>query len=94
LYFCNDLHPKSLPIMFYNFLLTTIRAHFLIEQFNIVLILTISIFIFAVLVLLGIRSFFRLKAKNKRLIKPANLQSKDDNKVYKNFTEGHLYDSY
>jgi len=81
-------------IMFNTFLPTTIRALSLIEQINIVTILTITGFVFLVLLLLGIIKYFKLKAEHKRLSRTSNLQSEDDNKVYKNFTEGHLYDSF
>ncbi len=80
--------------MFYTLLQTTIRTFSLIEQINIVAILIITGFIFLVLLLLGVRKSFKLKAENERLSKSTNLQSKEDNKVYKDFTEGHLYDNY
>ena len=77
--------------MFYTNLLSTIRSPFLIEQINIVTILAITGFIFLVLLVLGVRKSFKLKAENELLSKPTNLQSEEDNKVYKDFTEGHLY---
>ncbi|MCK5400909.1 MAG: hypothetical protein KAJ28_04680 [Flavobacteriaceae bacterium] len=80
--------------MLYNLLPTTIHSFFLIEQINLVVMLSITIFIFLVLLLLGVRRFFTLKAENKRLSNISNLQSEEDNKVYKDFTEGHLYDHY
>ena len=80
--------------MLYNFIPTTIRNHFLIEQISIVTILAITGFFFLILLFLGVRKSFKLKAENERLSKPANLQLEDDNKVYKDFREGHLYDSY
>ena len=80
--------------MLYTFLTAIIRIHFLIEQLNIATILTITGFIFVVLLLIGVRKYFKLKIENKQSSNSANLQSKEDNKVYKDFTEGHLYDSY
>lgn len=80
--------------MFNTFLPAIILTYFLIEQINIVAILTITGFVIFVLLLFGIRKYFKLKAENKKLIKTSNLQSEDENKVYKDFTEGHLYDSY
>ncbi len=80
--------------MLYTLLPTTIRTFSLIEQINILAIFTITGLIFLVLLLLGVRKYFKLKAETERLIKSTNLQSEDDNKVYKDFTEGHLYDNY
>jgi|GEM_PF-616912 len=80
--------------MLYTTLSSTILSLPIIEQTSIVTILTITGFIFLVLLLLGVRKSFKLKAENEHLSKPSNLQSDDDNKVYKDFTEGHLYDSY
>lgn len=77
--------------MLYTTLSSTIRSPFLIEQINIVTILAITGFIFLVLLVLGVRKSFKLKAENDRLSKPKNLQSEEDNKDYKDFTEGHLY---
>ena len=47
-----------------------------------------------VLLILGVRKLLKLKSRNKRFSKTSALQSKEDNKVYKDFTDGHLYDSY
>ena len=80
--------------MSYSLLPKIIRALSLIEQINIFTILTITGFVFLVLLLLGVRKYFKLKAEHKRLSKTSNLQSENDNRVYKNFTEGHLYDSF
>ena len=77
--------------MLYTILPSTIRLLPLIEQTSIITILAITGFIFLVLLLLGVRKSFKLKSENDRLSKSSNLQSVDDNKVYKDFTEGHLY---
>ncbi|RLD29158.1 MAG: hypothetical protein DRI75_04380 [Bacteroidetes bacterium] len=79
--------------MLYTILPSTIRTHLLIEQVNLVTILAIAGVIFLVLMLFGVRKFFKFKAKNGYLSKITHLQSEEDNKVYKNFTDGHLYDS-
>lgn len=80
--------------MLYTLLPTTIRTFSLIEQINILTIFTITGLIFLVLLLLGVRKYIKLKEETKQLSKSTNLQSEDDNKVYKDFTEGHLYDNY
>ena len=86
--------PQIIAFMLYNLIPTTIRNHFLIEQISIVTGLAITVFFFLILLILGVRKSFKLKAENERLSKPTNLQSEVDNKVYKDFREGHLYDSY
>jgi len=65
---------------------------FLIEQINIVTILVITLSVFAVLLILGVRKSYKLKAENEKLSKKSSTNSKEDNKTYKDFTEGHLYD--
>ena len=80
--------------MLYTNLPSTIHTPFLIEQISIVTILAIAGFIFLVLMLFGVIKFFKFKAKNGYLSKITHLQSEEDNKAYKNFTEGHLYDSF
>ncbi len=80
--------------MLYTILPSTIQIPFLIEQISIVTILAIVGFTFLVLMLFGVIKFFKFKAKNGYLSKLNNLQSEEDNKTYKNFIEGHLYDSF
>lgn len=81
--------------MLYTTLSSTIRTLPSFEQTSIIIILIIAGLLFLALLLLGVRKSFILKAENERLSKKSsNLQSADDNKVYKDFTEGHLYDSY
>lgn len=65
----------------------------LIEQIDIVTILVVTIVFFLVLLILGIMKSIKLKAENDRLSKPKSLSSSEDNKVYKDFREGHLYDN-
>jgi len=71
--------------MLYNLIPTTIRNLFLIEQISIVTLLSISVFLFLIILFLGVRKSFKLKAENERLSKPVNLQSKDDNKAYNTY---------
>lgn len=66
----------------------------LIEQINIVTTLIIVGAIFFVLLIVGVIKSFKLKAENDRLSEQSSLQSDEDNKVYRDFTDGHLYDSY
>lgn len=70
------------------------KSYFLVEQVSILTILSVASILFIILLLIGIRIFFKLKAKNGYLSKLNNLQSEEDNKTYKNFIEGHLYDSF
>ena len=58
---------------------------FLIEQIDIVTRLSVTFVIFLVLLILGIRKTYKLKAENDRLNKINPLQSDDDNKSYKDF---------
>ena len=78
--------------MLYN-LPSKINTPFLIEQASIVTILIITVSFFLILLILGIRKSFKLKAENEQLSKKRSLQSEEDNKEYKDFTEGHLYDN-
>ena len=48
---------------------------------------------FLVLLVIGLRKTYKLKAENERLNNINPLQSNEDNKAYKDFTEGHLYDN-
>jgi hypothetical protein len=66
----------------------------LIEQINVVTILTVTVVFFLILLILGIIKSQKLKAENKRLSNPKKLSSEEDNKVYRDFREGHLYDNY
>jgi hypothetical protein len=63
----------------------------LIEQLNIVWVLGISTFFFLVLLVLGIRKSYKLKAENDKLMKASDDLIKEDNKEYTDFTEGHMY---
>jgi len=61
---------------------------FLIEQTNIVTILIVTVCVFLVLLILGVRKSYKLKAENEKLSKKSESKSDDD---YRDFTEGHLY---
>ena len=80
--------------MLFDYIQYLLRFPSLIEQINIVKILIITVVFFLVLLIIGIIKSFKLKAENERLSKKSNLSSEDDNKVYKDFREGHLYDNY
>lgn len=58
------------------------------ELSNIVTVLIITVFVFLVLLILGVRKSYKLKAENERLSKE---QAKEEEKAYEDFTEGHLY---
>ena len=64
----------------------------LIEQTSIVTILMVTVAFFLILLILGVRKSYKLKAENEKLSKKSNTSSTEDNKQYKDFTEGHLYD--
>ena len=59
------------------------------ELSNIVTILIITVFVFLVLLILGVRKSYKLKAENERLSKEST--PSDEEKDYEDFTEGHLY---
>jgi len=75
-----------------NLLKTTLNSISLIEQTGIVTILTVTVAFFLILLILGVRKSYKLKAENERLSKKSNTSSTEDNKKYEDFTEGHLYD--
>ena len=61
-------------------------------RISIVTILMITVAFFLILLILGVRKSYKLKAENERLSKKSNTSSTEDNENYKDFTEGHLYD--
>jgi hypothetical protein len=73
--------------------ITSFLSLSLIEQLDIVTVLGIVVAFFLILLIVGVRKTFKLKAENERLNNINPLQSDDDNKSYKDFTEGHLYDN-
>ena len=60
---------------------------FLVESSNIVTVLIITVCIFLVLLILGVRKSYKLKGENERLSKKSESKADD----YEDFTEGHLY---
>ena len=76
-----------------NLLKLNSQPYFLIEQISIVTMLTITVAFFLILLVLGIRKSYKLKAENDRLSKKSKMSSTEDNKVYRDFREGHLYDN-
>ena len=76
-----------------NLLKLNSQPYFLIEQISIVTMLTITVAFFLILLVLGIRKSYKLKAENDRLSKKSSTSSTEDNKVYRDFREGHLYDN-
>lgn len=64
----------------------------LIEQLSILKVLIITVVFFLILLVLGIRKSYKLKAENERLSKKAT-STTETNKAYTDFTEGHLYDN-
>lgn len=76
-----------------NLLKFSSKPYFLVEQANIVTILTITVSFFLVLLVLGIRKSYKLKAENEKLCKKSKASSEQDNKIYRDFREGHLYDN-
>ncbi|SEQ48312.1 hypothetical protein SAMN05421824_1769 [Hyunsoonleella jejuensis] len=70
-----------------------IKISFLISQSQIVTILSVVVVFFLILLILGVRKSYILKKENDKLAQSGSLQSDDDNKAYKDFREGHLYDN-
>lgn len=65
----------------------------MIEQLSIVKMLAITVIFFLVLLILGIRKSYKLKKENERLNEMSTSFQDEENKPYKDFTEGHLYDN-
>jgi hypothetical protein len=65
----------------------------MIEQLSIVKMLAITVIFFLVLLILGIRKSYKLKKENDRLNEMSTGFQDEENKPYKDFTEGHLYDN-
>lgn len=63
-----------------------------LQELSIVSILVITSLFFLVLLIFGVMKSYKLKQENERLSNPA-WSSADDNKKYKDFQEGHLYDT-
>lgn len=63
----------------------------LIEQNHIVPILISIVTFFSILLILGVRKSYILKKENKRLDAIGKLHAKEEEKAYKDFTDGHMY---
>ena len=64
---------------------------FLINQSNIVILLSAVIVFFAILLILGLRKSYKLKKENDDLDTINNNFDDNEDKPYKDFTEGHMY---
>lgn len=62
----------------------------LLQQKDIVIVLSITVMVFLILLILGIRKTHKLNEENQRLADLNPLDSTEDDS-YKDFTEGHLY---
>lgn len=62
-----------------------------IEQFSIVSILAVSVIFFLVLLILGVRKSYKLKAENERLMNATNELLKEEKQEYQDFTNSHIY---
>jgi len=63
----------------------------LVDQMQIVTILTIVVIFFAVLLLLGVRKSYKLKKENERLDAMNKKIAEEEEKPYRDFTDGHMY---
>jgi hypothetical protein len=63
----------------------------LISQSQIVTMLVIVTIFFGVLLLLGVRKSYQLKKENERLDEINKKIAEEEDKPYKDFTEGHMY---
>ena len=75
-------------LMSLNYLISKLLAIPLINQSYVVNILIIVVVFFGILLILGVRKSYKLKAENERLSKKSESKSEKD---YEDFTEGHLY---
>ncbi|WP_246126041.1 hypothetical protein [Bizionia myxarmorum] len=65
----------------------------MIEQLSIVTMLAITVLIFLVLLILGVRKSYILKKENDRLSQTSPMENESSNKPYRDFTEGHMYNN-
>ena len=63
----------------------------MIEQLSIVRMLAITVVFFLILLILGIRKSYKLKKENERLDALSTKLADEEDKPYKDFTEGHMY---
>jgi len=81
-------------MLLFNLISQIFHPKLLIEQSSIVTMLIITASFFLILLILGVRKSYKLKAENERLSEKKSSESDEDNKTYKDFTEGHLYDNH
>lgn len=74
-----------------NLLISIYKPVPLIEQTSIVTMLIMTVSFFFILLVLGVRKSYKLKAENENLSKKRQKEEDEENKPYKDFTEGHLY---
>jgi len=74
-----------------NLLISIYKPVPLIEQTSIVTMLIMTVSFFFILLILGVRKSYKLKAENEDLSKKRQKKEDEENKPYKDFTEGHLY---
>ncbi|MEP1489990.1 MAG: hypothetical protein ABJK28_16340 [Algibacter sp.] len=72
-------------------LIFNLKTMLLLQQSQIVTVLAIVVIFFSILLILGVRKSYILKKENKRLDEISNLQSEEEDKAYKDFTDGHMY---
>lgn len=65
----------------------------LIEQSSIVTALAISVIFFLILLILGLRKSYKLRKESEKLSQSFTPDSEEETKIYKDFTESHLYDN-
>lgn len=66
-------------------------AIFLIEQIQIVIVLSIVVVFFLIVLILGVRKSYKLKKENERLDKISEDLIRDKKDKYSDFTDGHMY---
>lgn len=77
--------------MLLNYKSLTLPCIMLINQIDVVTVLIIVVVIFSFLLILGVRKSYLLKKENERL-NSMNTTIEDENeKPYKDFTDGHMY---
>ncbi|WP_341216150.1 hypothetical protein [uncultured Wocania sp.] len=77
--------------MLLNYKSLTLPCILLINQIDVVTVLIIVVVIFSFLLILGVRKSYLLKKENERL-NSMNTTIEDENeKPYKDFTDGHMY---
>lgn len=62
----------------------------LVSESDIVTILLVVVFVFAILLILGVRKSYILKKENEKL-NNMDTSFDDDDDEYKDFTDGHMY---